>query len=185
MKKILPLLVVLFSLACTSGEPDVRYNFDKEAEFTKFKSYRWVTLKDSPTLDGVWDEQIRKSVDSELGRKGLAKTDAETADIYVGYQAGTDKETQFTSYKTDWGYGAGWSAGNWHGNVAGMTAAQTTTIYIGQLAIDIYDSKNHSLAWRGVASKSIDPNATHGKQQKNVAKAVHALFKNYPPVRLP
>src|SRR5215468_7207831 len=104
MKKILPLSVVLFFLACTSLEPEVSYNFDKEVKFSTFKTYRWVTLKDSPALDGVWDEQIRKSVDSELVRKGLAKTDAETADIYVGYQAGTDKETQFTSYKTDWGY---------------------------------------------------------------------------------
>jgi hypothetical protein len=181
MKKIAPLSIVLFLLACTSADPEVRYNFDTRVDFSKLKTYKWVTLKDSPPLDGVWDAQIKASVDSELARKGLAKTEAESADIFIGYQAGTDKETQLKSYKTDWGYGSGWSPGSWYGNVGGATAVQTSTIYIGQLAIDIYDSKNRALAWRGVASKSIDPKASRGKQQKNVARAVQALLKNYPP----
>ena len=185
MKKILPLAVLLFSLACTSVEPEVRYNFDKGVDFSKFKTYRWVTLNGAPSLDAVWDAQIKSSVDAEFVKKGLTKIDADSADVYVGYQAGTEKETQFTSYKTNLGYGSGWSPGNWYGNVGAVTAAQTSTIYVGQLAIDIYDSKNHILAWRGVASKSIDPNATRGKQQRNVAKAIQALFKNYPPARLP
>jgi len=185
MNKIVPLSVVLFTLACTTVKPEVRYNFDKEVDFSKLKTYKWVILKDSPALDGTLDMQIKNSVDAELIKKGLAKTEADSADLYVGYQAGIDKETQFTSYKTDWGYGSGWSPGNWHGNVGGVTAAQTSTIYIGQLAIDIYNSKNHSLAWRGVVSKSVDPKATRGKQQKNLAKAVQALFKNYPPASVP
>jgi len=185
MKKIVSLSVLLFLLACTSGDPEVRYNFDKGVDFSKFKTYKWVTLQNPPALDGVWDAQIRNSVDTALARKGLAKIDADTADVYIGYQAGTDKETQFTSYKTNWGYGSGWAPGNWYGNVAGVTAAQTTTIYTGQLAIDVYDSSNHSLVWRGVASKSIDPKATRGKQQRNVAKAVQALLRNYPPALAP
>ena len=43
--------------------------------------------------------QIKDAVDVELARKGLTKTDAENADLYLGYQLGT--ETQITSYKTD------------------------------------------------------------------------------------
>jgi len=62
-----------------------------------------------------------------------------------------------------------------------MTTGQTSTIYVGQLAVDMYDSKNHDLAWRGVASKTIDPKAKPDKQEKNLAKAVAKLLKNYPP----
>jgi len=185
MKKIALLSTLLILLACTSTDPEVRYNFDKAVDFSKFKTYKWVTLQNPPALEGVWGAQIRDSVDAILAKKGLAKIDADSADLYVGYQAGTDKETQFTSYKTNWGYGSGWAPGNWYGNVAGVTSAQATTIYIGQLAIDIYDSTNHSLVWRGVASKTIDPKASRGKQQRNVAKAVRALLKNYPPAPTP
>jgi hypothetical protein len=45
----------------------------------------------------------------------------------------------------------------------------------------MYDSANHDLVWRGVASKTIDTNAKPDKQQKNLTKAVVKLLKNYPP----
>lgn len=62
-----------------------------------------------------------------------------------------------------------------------MTTGQTSTIYTGQLDLDMYDSANHDLVWRGVASKTIDTNAKPDKQQKNLTKAVVKLLKNYPP----
>jgi len=62
-----------------------------------------------------------------------------------------------------------------------MTTGQTSTIYTGQLAVDMYDSANKDLVWRGVASKTLDPKAKPEKQQKNLAKAVTKLLKNYPP----
>jgi len=49
------------------------------------------------------------------------------------------------------------------------------------LALDIYDSKNHHLVWRGVASKTINPKAGPDEQQKNLGKAIARLMKNYPP----
>jgi hypothetical protein len=62
-----------------------------------------------------------------------------------------------------------------------MTTGQTSTIYTGQLAVDMYDSANHDLVWRGVASKTLDTNAKPDKREKNLGKAVAKLMKNYPP----
>jgi hypothetical protein len=47
--------------------------------------------------------QIKDAVDVELARKGLTKTDAENADLQLGYQLGIGTETQINSYKTGWG----------------------------------------------------------------------------------
>ena len=46
-----------------------------------------------------------------------------------------------------------------------MTTCQTSTIYTGQLAVDMYDSANHDLVWRGVVSKTLDPKAKPEKRQ--------------------
>ncbi|MFZ1011026.1 MAG: DUF4136 domain-containing protein [Candidatus Sulfotelmatobacter sp.] len=54
-------------------------------------------------------------------------------------------------------------------------------IYLGQLAVDMNDSGSHTLVWRGFASKTIDPKAKPDKQQKNLAKAVAKILKNYLP----
>jgi hypothetical protein len=61
------------------------------------------------------------------------------------------------------------------------TTGQTSTIYTGQLALDMYDSVNKDLAWRGVASKTLDPKAKPEKREKNLKKAAAKLLKNYPP----
>ena len=184
MREFPLLLVFLLALAgCKTDPLEVRYNFDSDADFSKFKTYKWVTLKDAAKIDVSRDKQIKDTVDAELVRKRMTKTDAETADLYLGYQAGVDTQRQLTSYKADWGYGSGWSKGAWYSGVGGMVSEQTTLIYVGQLAVDVYDANNHSLVWRGVASKTIDPNATPEKQQKNLAKAIAKLLSNYPPPR--
>jgi Domain of unknown function (DUF4136) len=182
MKKMLLLSIALFLLLVSAAVgQDVRYNFDKDTDFAKFKTYKWVALKDAPEVDNLRDKQIKEAVDAELTTKGLTKTDADSADLYIGYQAAIGTEKQFTSYNTDWGYGPGWYRGGWYGGGSSMTTGQTSTIYTGQLAVDFYDSKNHDLVWRGVASKTIDTKAKPEKQQKNLTKAVTKLLKNYPP----
>lgn len=184
MKKItfLALATMLLTVIGVFGQ-DVRYNFDKDEDFSKFKTYKWVELKDAAKLNSMVDEQIKAAVDQQLATKGLTKVEDDSANLYVGYQAAVGQEKQFTSYSSDWGYGGGWYRGGWYGGGPGMgtTTGQTSTIYNGQLALDMYDTSNHSLVWRGVASKTIDPKAKPEKQQKNLEKTVAKLLKNYPP----
>jgi len=183
MKKILFFFMVMILLAATSAvAQDVRYNFDKNSDFSKFKTYKWVTLKDAAKLNDLTDKQIIAAVDAELATKGLSRVDSDKADLYIGYQAAIGQEKQFTSFSSDWGYGGGWYRGGWYGG-PGMstTTGQTSTIYVGQLALDMYDTANHDLVWRGVASKTLDPKAKPDKQERNLKKAIAKLLKNYPP----
>jgi hypothetical protein len=173
---------MLLASATIAFAQDVRYNFDKQANFSTFKTYKWVTLKASERPNELVDGQIRAAIDSELATKGLMRTDADSADLYIGYQTAVSTEKQYTSFDTGWGAGPGWYGGGWYGG-GGMstTTGSTSTIYIGQLALDMYHSPAKQLVWRGVASKTIDTKAKPEKQQKNLAKAMNKLLKNYPP----
>jgi hypothetical protein len=173
----------LLLVASVAAGQDVRYNFDKETDFSKFKTYKWVPIKDAPKLNDLVDKQVTDTIDAELAKKGLTKTGGDSADLFIGYQVGISQEKEFTSYNSDWGYGPGWGRGGWYGGGMGssMTTGQTSTIYIGQLALDMYDPANKDLVWRGTASKTIDQKAKPEKQQKNLTKAVAKLLKNYPP----
>src|ERR1700716_4333858 len=176
MKRVLFLstLILFLAISCAFGQ-DVRYNFDKDTNFSKFKTYEWVILKDAPTANDLVTKQLKDAVDAELATKGLTKIDDDTANLFIGYQAGVGQEKQFTSFSSDWGYGGGW-----YGPGGGTTTGSTSTIYVGQLVLDMYDSANRDLVWRGVASKTLDSKAKPDKQQKNLAKAVKKLLKNYP-----
>ena len=178
---VLP-LVLLLAGASSALAQDVRYNFDKSADFASFKTYKWVPIKGATQLSDLVDKQIKAVVEAELATKGLTRTDADTADLYIGYQAAVGQEKEYTSYDTGWGYGPGWYGGGWYGGGGGgMTTGQTNTIYVGQLALDMYSPKPHSLVWRGVASKTLDAEAKPDKQEKNLKKAVAKVLKNYPP----
>lgn len=161
---------------------DVRYNFAAGEDFSKFKSYKWVKISGAQELNQLADQQLKAAVDAELVKKGLQRTESDTADLFIGYQAAISAEKEYTSYNTDWGYGPGWGRG-WYGGGMGpsMTTGETSTIYIGHIGIDMYSPAARKLVWRGMASKTIDTKAKPDKQQKNLRKAMAKLLKNYPP----
>jgi Domain of unknown function (DUF4136) len=184
MKKLTILSVAMFLLGASAAvAQDVRYDFDRDKDFSKYKTYRWVEIKGGGQVDELTSKQIISAVDSELAKKGLTKTDADTADLYVGYQTAIVAEKQFTAYNAGWGYGPGWGSA-WYGYggmVTTTTYGSTSTIYVGQLDLSMYDSIQKQLVWRGTASKTLDPKAKPDKKQKNIIKAVAKLLKNYPP----
>jgi len=177
---VLPLVLLLGGVGSALAQ-DVRYNFDKGTNFAGLKTYKWVAIKGATPLSDLADRQIKEAVDAELATKGLTKSNADTADLYIGYQAGVGQEKEYTSFDSGWGYGPGWGGGWYGGGGGGITTGQTSTIYIGQLALDMYASSVRSLVWRGVASKTLDPKAKPEKQEKNLKKAVAKVLKNYPP----
>jgi hypothetical protein len=185
---IVPVMRIAFSsmilslLVATSAiAQDVHYNFAWDTQFKKFRTYKWVEIKDAQKVDEMKDREIKAAVDAKLAKEGLTKTDADTADLYIGYQAGLSAEKQFASYNSDWGDGPGWYQEGWYVLGQGAIKGETSTIYAGQLGVDMYDSKNHCLVWRGVVSKALDPTATPEKQEKSLEKSVNKLLKRYPP----
>jgi hypothetical protein len=176
------LFLALF--VCSAGwAQDVRYNFDKGTDVSKFKTYKWIEIESTQKLSELVNKQVITGIDAELAKKGLVKSDSDSADLLVGYQAAVTQEKEFSSYSSGYATGGGFYRGGWYRGGGGMatTTGQTTTIYVGQLVLDMYASAPKSLVWRGVVSKTIDQNAKPDKQQKNLTKALAKLLKNYPP----
>jgi hypothetical protein len=179
MKRLSVLSILLFLLVAGNAmAQDIRYNFVPGTNFGAYKTYKWVAIKGAEQVDSMLDGQIKSAFNAQLAAKGLTPTEG-TADLYVGYQLAITQEKQYNSYTTGT---AGWGRAGWYG-AGGMstTTGSTSTILIGQIALDIYDAKAEKIIWRGAASKTIDQKAKPDKQQKNLAKAAQKLLKNYPP----
>ena len=174
-------VVLVLMLTGTAAAQDVRFNYDKSANFATFSTYKWVVIPGAAKLSDLADKQIKASVDAELSRKGLVRSESDTAQLYIGYQAAINQEKEYTSYDTGWGYGPGWYGGGMYAGGGGMTTGTTSTINIGQIVLDMYAASPRTLVWRGVVSKTLDEKAKPEKQQKNLDKAVVKLLKNYPP----
>ncbi len=167
----LGLALVLMLLACgsTFGQ-DIKYNFMPGTDFSKYHTYKWVSESNGHP-DQIIDQQIKEAIDQQLVGKGLTKTDGETADLFVGYQASVNQEKQWNAY----GGGMGWRFGG------GMATATSSTIRVGTLVVDVYDPATKQLIWRGQATKTLNPSNNPQKNQQNLNKAVAKLLKNFPP----
>jgi hypothetical protein len=53
-----------------------------------------------------------------------------------------------------------------------MGTATSSTINIGTLGVDMYDSASNQLVWRGSGTKTLDSNPKPQKRQENIEKAV-------------
>lgn len=150
----------------------VKYNAMPGTDFSKFKTYKWVTIEGRAYPDQIVDQQIKQAIDAQLVTKGLTKTDSDDADLYVGYQVSVSQEKEWNAYNTG---GASW---RWGG---GTATATSSTINVGTLGFDVYDRANKQLIWRGSATKTLNPPKEPEKRQKNLEKAVAKLLQDFPP----
>ena len=182
MKRILCIVPILLLMAGMAAAQDVRFNYDKTADFTKYKTYKWVEIGTSDK-DPLIEPQIRAAIEAEIVKKGLTKTESDSANLYIGYQAAITTEKQINSYSTDYGYGPGWGGRYYRGGYGGstMSSSTTSTLYVGTLQIDLYDPAVKKTVFRTIGTKTIDAKAKPDKQAKNLAKAVAKMLKDYPP----
>lgn len=181
MKRIVGITTALLMIAAVANAQDVSYNYDQQADFTKYKTYRWVDVKGGDQIDPLIAKQITTAFEKNLALKGLTKVEGDTADLAIAYNVAIDQEKQIQTWDTG-GYGAGWGPRYYGGYYGGGSSTTTTsTIYIGSVALDMYDSATKNLVWRGLASKQIDTKANPEKRAKNLDKGSAKMLKNYPP----
>lgn len=163
------ILAVAFSACVVAQGQDVRHNFMPGVDFSRFHTYKWVSIEGGGHPNQIVDAEIKQSVDSQLASKGLTKTGDDKADLYVGYQVAVDQQKQWNAWGTGRGFGGG------------MGQATQSTINVGSLVLDMYDPNTKQLVWTGTATKTIDPSSNQEKNQKNLNKAMQKLLKDYPP----
>jgi len=186
MKNLIRFAVSALCLAGLALAQDVKFNFDEKADFSKYKTYKWEKHPKSMDLDDLTMGQLAKGFDAALATKGLKRVDSGAADLVIVFQFAVSQEKEMTAYTTGgYGYGpgyrGGWGGGMYGGMGGGMTTATTSTINIGNVVLDMYDSSTKQMVWRGMASKTLDAGAKPDKKQKNIDKAAMKMLKNYPP----
>ncbi len=164
-------LAALLIIGTAAFAQEVQFDYDRSANFSAYKTYRWVDFKPVAVPDELLDRDIKRAVDEQLAGKGLRRVDTD-GDLVVGYQAGISQEKEFDSIG---GWGPRWW-GNW-----GDSRVTTSTIDVGKLIVGLFDPVNKQLVWRGTASKTLDLSTDPDKNYRSLQKAMAKLFRNYPP----
>src|SRR5215469_7438468 len=93
----LTLAAVLMACIVVAGQ-DVKTNHMPGTDFAKYKTYKWVAIEGGQHPNQITDAEIKQAADAQLAAKGLAKTDGDKADLYIGYQIAVNQEKQWNGY---------------------------------------------------------------------------------------
>ena len=170
--KFLPVLLLFVLGACSSVR--VASDFDKNVDFTPFKTYAFYKNGiDKVEISDLDKKRILRSIDETMAAKGFTKSD--TPDLLVNIFTKAREQVNVNQFNAGWGYGwgYGWNPYIWGGN----TNVYTTTE--GTLYIDLIDAKKKEMIWQGEGQGVLTQNS--GDKDARIKEFVTKILEQYPP----
>lgn len=161
--------VVVCVLTAASLAQQVKTDYDRDANFSKYKTFSFEKIQ---TKDPLLVDRIKSAVSASLTAKGLSQVDSGGDVSIVAVEMTNTQQTLDTFYN---GFGGGWRFGGRFGDAT----TTTETYQVGTLVVDLFDSSTKELLWRGSVSDTLSNNS--GNNIKKLDKGVEKMFKKYPP----
>jgi hypothetical protein len=180
MKYLVFLVMVLSITSCSSVK--IAYDYDKQADFAKFKTYAFSEDVAKLPVDELNRGRLISAVETELAAKGFSKSD--NPDVLIDMHITAKKRTEAVANTS----GGGGMYGGYYGRYGYGGGFSTTTVsyndYVdGTLLINMVDKSTEKIAWQGRGTKTIDEDASASKREQNINYAVKQIFTKYPPVK--
>lgn len=179
MKKAIYALAAMFLVACGSSL-SVTSDYDKEADFTKYKSVMFAGWeKNSGQILTDFDKKrILDALADEFEKRGFTIVQ-ENADAAVTLFIVVEQKTSTTAY-TDYnggmGYGPRWGYG--YGMGSSTTQYVENNYAQGTLIIDFYDVSNKKLMWQGIATGVVEEDPE--KRDESTPAGMAKLMGEFP-----
>jgi Domain of unknown function (DUF4136) len=170
--KLISLVIIVFSLVSCSTIYVV-YDYDVEADFSKYRTFRWANQAENNSPDifenPLMDKRLKHAIKLELENKGFELGD-QNADFTLAYEQTSKmrEDVYVTRYYPGWrNYGIGFTHVSKDKSMEGM------------IILKIYDTKSGELIWQGWAS-GIEVEIEYIEEIINETAA--KLVENFPPV---
>ena len=169
--------VSLTALLSSCSSLDISTDYDPTQDFSKYKTYRWARIKERDPNDILTKNlRLRKrvlvAVNKGLQEKGFEKLDRGKPDFIVFVHAGVQQKTNVY-------YQGGYHYGGWWGPYGGYSSV--STYKQGTLVVDIVDTEEKELSWRGIASDVVQSYSDPEALQEELDYVISIMFEDFPP----
>jgi len=168
----IPILLLFVLNSCQSIR--VASDYDKEANFTSYKTYAFLKQGvDKVEINDLDKKRILKSIEGALSLKGFSAS--ENPDILINIA--TDSHKNISIHQDPFAYyGFGWGWSPFYGGYYGNRVQSTTE---GVLYIDVIDANTKSLVWQG---KGVGYLSEFSKNRDTrIQDFVNQIMEAYPP----
>jgi Domain of unknown function (DUF4136) len=158
-------LAVFLGLALcgAAGAADIKVNYDWQADFTRYKTWRW--RKGTPAPDPVADKQLRDAIESRLAARGLSRVESR-GDLEVVYHVAAENKmgVENLAYKEPFFEGR---------------ATRIRYLSVGTLVLDMIDASSGKVVWRGEAQDATTP--APRAIERMIDEGIAQLLQDFPP----
>ena len=172
--KFIPVLV-LFLLMVSCQAVHVNSDFDKNVDFSQFKTYAFYKNGiDKVEISDLDKKRILRSIDNQMQKKGFTKS--ETPDMLINIFTKERQQVDVNQFNAGFGYGwgFGWNPFFWGGNQTAVNQYTEGTLYI-----DLIDAKKKEMIWQGEGNGNLTQKSD--KKDEVINEFVTRILEQYPP----
>jgi len=159
LSALIGVCLVVFAIGCTStktNQHDVSFDYDINADFSRMKTYQWVSLPATLRIEEFNRTRIRDYVDTELGARGMIVTE-DNPDMFIAMFGG--------SYKA-----------------VDMTVLMDYDVYtVGRLKLAFFDAASSREIWWGETKANLEHDMTPEQKNQVAKSAVIRILEQFPP----
>jgi len=169
--------VVLTAFLSSCSSLDISTDFDPTQDFSKYKTYRWARIKERDPNDILSKnlmlrKRVQVAVNNGLKEKGFTKLDRGKPDFIVFVHAGIQQRTNVY-------YHGGYHYGGWCGPYGSYSSV--SHYKQGTLVLDIVDTEEKELSWRGIASDVVQSYSDPEALQEELDYVISIMLEDFPP----
>jgi hypothetical protein len=175
-------LVLLAQLSACATIMPVRTDFDRQTDFSGYRTFTWVSDNplivadgSSPVVSALNRGRIVSAIENELERIGYVKAPVgAAADFAIAFTVGTRERIDVDSYPMLYRDNWRWRPRYWDYEI------RTRTYQEGMLGIDIFDGSGRVPIWHGFTHKRIT-GSDMADPAPAIQQAVAAILAKFPP----
>ena len=171
-------MLTLLLFGCSSVT--VSQDYEIGADFSGYRTFDWVSAEQPRTGDirvdnPLMDARIRNAVEKKLLSMGYQIQTDGTPDMLVAYHLTIRSRIEGDTFRSGFGYGR---SPYWGGAGFETTIRQYDE---GMLVIDIGDTSENRLIWRGTGTRRVTEKASPEKTTQIVNQTVNEILDQFPP----
>jgi len=181
----LPLLTLLGVAAvalagCATG-PDIRADYDKSADFGKYRTYGFVAQAGTDTSDfkSLSTQLMQNAASREMEARGYRRAD--NPDLVINFKGKLEEKVDVESTPAPY-YGPGWGYGGWYGAPYGGWGGTEVTTHrynVGTLVVDVVDREKRQVVFQGALQDVVTKEMLKNREAA-INNAVAQIFAQYP-----
>jgi hypothetical protein len=175
------LAVTAIALAGCATGPDIQADYDKAADFGKYRTYGFVAQAGTDTGDfrSLATKMLQNAASREMEQRGYTR--AENPDLVINFKGKLEEKVDVESTPAPY-YGPGWGYGGWYGAPYGGwggTEVTTRRYNVGTLVVDVVDREKRQVVFQGAISDVVTKEMQQNREA-TINAAVANVFSNYP-----